>query len=73
MNETLSQLEIDQFHRDGFLVVRGMYSADEIHQISNWSDELAANPEEPGKTMMYFETSSDMGSRILCRIENFVP
>ena len=73
MQEILSNTEKDQFHRDGFVVVPGMYSTDEIQQISDWSDELAANPEEPGKTMMYFETSSDKGSRILCRIENFVP
>lgn len=69
----LSQMQIEQFQRDGFLVVRGMYSPDEIRQISDWTDEVAGYAEEPGKTMMYFETSRDTGSRILCRIENFVP
>ncbi|MEJ8568514.1 phytanoyl-CoA dioxygenase family protein [Elongatibacter sediminis] len=65
--------QIESFHRDGFLVVRGLYSSSEIRQISDWTDEVAAYPEEPGKTMMYFETSSADGARILCRIENFVP
>lgn len=36
-------------------------------------DEVASLPEVPGKYMMYFEDSQSDGSRILCRIENFVP
>jgi ectoine hydroxylase-related dioxygenase (phytanoyl-CoA dioxygenase family) len=75
MNEerVLSEVQIKQFHRDGFLVVREMYSPQETRSISEWTEEVAAYPEEPGKTMMYFEESQDDGSRILCRIENFVP
>jgi len=75
MNEerVLSQVQIDQFHRDGFLVVHEMYSAWETRSISEWTEEVAGYPEVPGKTMMYFEESQDDGSRILCRIENFVP
>lgn len=69
----LTQEQVDQFHRDGFLVVRGMYSPEETKAISDWTDEVAAMPETPGKYMMYFEPSQADGSRILCRIENFVP
>ncbi len=69
----LSPEQIAQFHRDGFLVVRGMYSPDEIRRIGDWADEVAGFAEEPGKIMMYFEQSQADGSRILCRIENFVP
>ena len=69
----LSEEQVEQFHRDGFLVVRGMYSAEEVQAISDWTDEVAACPEVPGKYMMYFEESQADGSRILCRIENFVP
>jgi len=69
----LSTEQIEQFNRDGFLLVRGMYSPEEIEAISQWTDEVAARPETPGKYMMYFEDSQDDGSRILCRIENFVP
>jgi ectoine hydroxylase-related dioxygenase (phytanoyl-CoA dioxygenase family) len=69
----LSQKQVERFHRDGYLVVRGLYSGDEIRQVSEWTDEVANFPEEPGKTMMYFETSSRDGARILCRVENFVP
>jgi len=64
---------VEQFHRDGFLVVRGMYSAAEVADISRWTDEVANYPEVPGKYMMYFEKSRKDESRILCRIENFVP
>jgi ectoine hydroxylase-related dioxygenase (phytanoyl-CoA dioxygenase family) len=71
--QLLSDQQIEEFHRNGFLLVRGMYSPEEIRQISAWTDEVAAWPEQPGSTMMYFETSQDDGSRILCRIENFVP
>ena len=53
----LSRRQIEQFHRDGFLVVRAMYKPEEISQISDWTNEIAAWPEQPGKTMMYFETN----------------
>jgi hypothetical protein len=69
----LSEEQIEQFHRDGFLVVRGMYSPQEIESISVWTEEVASYPEVPGKYMMYLEESQGDGSRILCRIENFVP
>lgn len=72
-NRVLNDQQIEQFHRDGFLVVRAMYSGREVADISRWTDEIAARPEVPGKIMMYFENSRQDGSRILCRIENFVP
>lgn len=65
--------QIDSFHRDGYLVVRSLYDPDEMQQISAWTDELARAPETAGKSMMYFETSRHDNSRILSRIENFVP
>ncbi len=69
----LNDEQVAQFRNDGFLVVRGMYSAAEVADISNWTDEVANYPEVPGKYMMYFEKSQADGARILCRIENFVP
>ncbi len=68
----LSQQQIESFHHDGFVLIRGLYARAEIQEISNWTDELAAQPEQPGKQMMYYETSQADGRRILCRIENFV-
>ena len=69
----LSEEQVAQFHRDGFLLVRGMYSESEVEDISRWTGEVAGWPEIPGKYMMYFEESQADGARILCRIENFVP
>jgi len=68
----LSQEQVKQFHRDGFLVVRGMYNPEEMIEISRWTNEVANSPEKPGHYMMYFETSKKDGSRIISRIEDFV-
>jgi len=69
----LSTQQIEQFRRDGFLLVRGLYNADEIALISRWADAIASSPETPGEHMMYFEDDRNGGGRILSRIENFVP
>jgi ectoine hydroxylase-related dioxygenase (phytanoyl-CoA dioxygenase family) len=68
----LSKQQIEQFHRDGFLLVREMYSAEEMKEISQWTDGVAGSPETPGHYMMYFEASKQDGSRIISRIEDFV-
>ena len=73
LQTVLSKQQLECFNRDGYLLVRGLYSAEEIQDVSNWTDEVASYPEVPGKYMMYFEPSQVDGSRILCRIENFVP
>jgi uncharacterized protein YukE len=62
------------FARDGFVVVRGMFSADEMAEIARWTDEVEAYPEIPGKYMKYFEKSLKGSSeRLLNRLENFYP
>ena len=33
----LSKQQVEQFHRDGFLVVRGMYNAAEMNDITQWT------------------------------------
>lgn len=69
----LTKLQVQQFHRDGYLLVRGMYNLEETTLISEWTDAMAAEAEEPGRAMMYFESSQQDQSRILSRVENFVP
>jgi len=69
----LSKLQVEQFKQDGFLLVRAMYSPAEIQEISDWTDAVAGAAETPGKAMMYFESSQQDESRILSRVENFVP
>lgn len=68
----LSSQQLNDFRRDGFLVIRGLYDRREIAEVSRWIDELAARPAEPGKEMVYFEDSlKEKGKRILSRIEKF--
>jgi ectoine hydroxylase-related dioxygenase (phytanoyl-CoA dioxygenase family) len=65
--------ERGRFERDGFVVVRGLYGADEVRALAAWVDELAARPPEIGKQMVYFEDSRRVsGARVLSRIEKFV-
>ncbi len=60
------------FERDGFLVVRHMYDAQEMVQLSSWIDEIAARTPQAGKQMMYYEDSLlEKGKKILSRIEKF--
>ncbi len=73
MQEPLSPQQLRDFERDGFLVVRGMYSPDEISEFSAWIDELAAREPERGKQMVYYEKNlkDPSGKKILSRIEKF--
>ena len=68
----LNKDQIEQFHSDGFLLVRSMYGVDEMEEISQWTEQVAASPELAGSYMMYFESSKQDGSRIISRIEDFV-
>jgi hypothetical protein len=64
--------QIASFHRDGFLVVRGLFRATEVTDIRRWTDEVQRWPETAGRHMMYFEQSGT-GQRILNRMENVLP
>jgi ectoine hydroxylase-related dioxygenase (phytanoyl-CoA dioxygenase family) len=68
----LTTAQLAAFHRDGYLVVRGLYSAGEVAEIRRWSDEVQRWPETAGRQMMYFEQGRD-GRRILNRMENVLP
>ena len=66
--------QIQEFKRDGFVVVPGLFDRGEMQRISAWTDELQGLPEVPGRQMMYFEPSLlRPGERVLQRIENFCP
>jgi len=67
----LSQQQLDDFDRDGFLLLRNAFEQKEIDQIISWVNEVQGYPEVPGKHMMYFEMSLlDKENRILQRMEN---
>jgi ectoine hydroxylase-related dioxygenase (phytanoyl-CoA dioxygenase family) len=66
--------QVAEFHRCGFLVLRGVFDADTVRTVTSWVDDLQSWPETPGRHMMYFETSNtELESRVLNRMENFVP
>ena len=70
----LTDEQIQFFRDNGYLVIPELYNKDEMQEIKNWTDEVAAYPEVPGKYMMYFEQSlNEPGKRILNRIENLEP
>lgn len=69
-----SRNELDRFHRDGFVAVKGLYDPAMLRQITAWADAVEAYPEAPGKYMKYFEESqSQPRQRLLNRLENFAP
>ncbi|HEX6811548.1 MAG TPA: phytanoyl-CoA dioxygenase family protein [Planctomycetota bacterium] len=70
----MNESHIAAFVRDGYLVVPGMFSREEMSTIEAWTDEVSSRPETPGKWMKYFEQSKlTPGERILCRMEDFAP
>lgn len=72
-SSALTRSQLDDFKRDGFLVIRGMYGADEMRRLTAWIDEISSRKPEAGKQMAYFEDSlTEKGKRILSRIEKFV-
>ncbi len=64
--------QLESFHRDGFVIVRGLLAPEEARLIAGWVDELAAFAEIPGESMFYYEASVlDADERVLSRIEYF--
>jgi len=65
---------LEAFRRDGFVVMPGLFDAEETRRISAWTDEVQDAPEVPGRSMKYFEPSLlHPGERVLQRVENFCP
>lgn len=70
----LTESQVREFARNGYLVVPRLYDAAEMRDITAWTESMAALPETPGKWMKYFEDSRNHpGERILCRMEDFEP
>jgi hypothetical protein len=60
--------------RDGYLVVRDFFSAEQTREILRWTCELEAAPEVSGRHWVYHEDSlTEPGRRLIQRIENFCP
>lgn len=60
--------------RDGYLVVRDFFGAEQISDILRWTRELEMAPEMRGRHWVYHEDSlTEPGRRLIQRIENFCP
>jgi len=69
----LSNRQLEDFARDGFLVVPGLFSAAEMAAEAALVEELVSRPPEIGRQMVYLEDSlCEHGTRVLSRIEKFV-
>lgn len=69
----LSPEQIKQYDEDGYLVVKNILPAHITSNLVRWADELESLPETPGKWMKYFEQDKKTNTRLLCRVENFLP
>ena len=66
--------QLDHYAKHGWLAAYGFFSPEETAQITRWTEEVAAWPEEPGKAMVYYEPSLlDPSKKVVQRIENFTP
>ena len=70
----LTDQQLADFERDGFLLVRGAFDTAETDQIDQWAREIAEQPEESGKHWVFHEPSlRDPGRDLISRIEKISP
>ena len=70
----LSEGQVEDFARNGWLFLPGFFDPAQIREITAWTDEIAAWPEIPGRHMVYKEESQRRNEgRILQRIEDLTP
>lgn len=68
----LTQDQIDQFHEDGFLIVRAAeHKLVDPAELREWASEVQGWPKVKGKWMPYEEETAS-GEKILMRMEKYV-
>ena len=65
----LSADDIAHYRQKGWVAARGFFSPAEAARLSQWTDEICALPEVPGRHMVYWENNAS--GRLLQRIEDF--
>ena len=74
MRTALTARDASAFQRNGFLLVRSFLNREQLAEVRRWTNEIAAEPEIPGRQMVYYEDSLiEPDRRIVQRIENFCP
>ena len=70
----LSQDQIDEFRKDGFVVVRHAFNDGDMKQLLQWAEEVEIQPEESGKQWVFHEKSKiDPDRDLINRIEYISP
>ncbi len=70
----ISDDQIKDFERNGYLILGQAFDADEMKLIETWAGEMAACPEETGKHWVFHEQSlKGDGADLISRIENIAP
>ncbi|MCL7748675.1 phytanoyl-CoA dioxygenase family protein [Halalkalibacter alkaliphilus] len=66
---------LEKWKQDGCLYLprEELYNSEIKQNLIDWVNEVQNLPEEKGKWMKYYEKSLKDGSRILNRVENFLP
>tara|TARA_B100001013_G_C24613073_1_gene444023 strand:- start:720 stop:1472 length:753 start_codon:yes stop_codon:yes gene_type:complete len=68
----LNETQINQFKKDGFVLVPKLFNKQEIESILRYTEDLQNAPEISGKEWKYFEKSKiNKDEKVLSRIENF--
>lgn len=66
----LTKEQIEAFHRDGFVIARAAFDADEVATITRWIQEVAEAPETHDSFWVYHEESrTEPGKQLINRIE----
>ena len=70
----LTEEQIEQFKKDGFLIIKNGFNQEDASNIETWTTQLANLPEESGKQWVYHEKSKlDSEINLINRIENISP
>ena len=70
----LDEAATEHWQRHGWVWLRGVLDQPVVAELKRWTDEIASWPETPGKWMRYYERPKDSpGTKLLARIENFMP
>ncbi len=68
-----SKEQLADYDKNGFLLVKGMYSSQEITHMISAVEELCSREPEIGKQMAYFENSlKNPDEKVISRVEKFV-
>jgi ectoine hydroxylase-related dioxygenase (phytanoyl-CoA dioxygenase family) len=66
---TLSDTQVTEFNDKGFVVVPGMFGAEEVQAVSAWLDQLKDSDGTEDEIATYYEASPTTGETVLVRAE----